>query len=1499
MTPQGGGQTSNWEINFNPGSTWPSGHPITITAPTGTVFPSAVGAYNVEDASTASDCNGTCSGLQVGPNGNTVTIDAPGQPNSTSDDYRVYITGVTNPPAGSYPGSAFCVDDGSSGCLSGNVILSGVELSLGASEAHAGDQVSVTGAVYGTSGALAGTTVTFSDGGAGGSFAPASTTTDSGGGFATVYTAGPQGGAAALTATAAAASPSSAAKTLTVLTMVSGVGISVSPLFGNDTNAQWTAQFTTTSALAQNAGTISIAAPSGTTFPSAATAYQVDGVVASQVSASGADATITVPQSVYGGTQVSVVVSGVTNPGIGTYAASRVSVATSSDVVPTSPSAGLTFTSGPASTLALGTAVTGPVGSTANLGPIVATVEDAYGNLVAQAGNITVNLSSDSTTGEFSATAGGGETTSLTIPAGQSSAPFYYGDTTAGSWTVVARATGLAAATLSVTTQPGPPGKLGFVQEPGAAVATNAFGVQPWLAVEDAFGNIITSTSALSPYRAITMAITPGTGAKAAALGGDFNENLNPFYPGEVVFTSLAIDTAGMGYTLTATDNGLAATSDPFNVAEAPSAVSVSFGAASVTAGGQISVTGEVTDASGQGVPGVGVDLSDNGAGGTFAASGYVQTGPDGSYATTYTAPTLRGTVSITAQLATSSPHQSSPLTVTAGPPDPGYSAISGPSHPVTAGNANLTLTTSVEDSHQNAVTGLVASDFSVVSSDPKVGTLTPLGVAETTPGTYSIVVSDTDADGGNAQNITVVVEGVALNPTGATVAPAAPDQVTLAALPSVAATGASVTLKGTVLDAFGNPVTGVGVTLSDGASGGSFGSTNLATLADGSFSTSYTAPSSTGTVNLTATTTSLIEGHASLSVKADAASPSASTVAGPSSVTAGSGDVTLQVGVVDQHGNTYTGLQENDFVVTSSDPSVGTLTPVSVTETSPGTYAVVVTDEGADAGATQTLTLQVDGVVLTQTAALVVSPAQLASLAVTAPSPWAESAQSVTLTVRTLDAFSNPIPNLPFDLSYVAADGSTIQQSSVQTGSGGTYSASFQVPATTTSVLVVATTASPAVTGSYVLFVPPAGSDVTHAAGLEVTSGTQTLDLASNGVTLTKVTVTGITGALTAAQYGSAPDPVAGAFASATGYVDVQLADATLTSGASLTIAQCSGASSSQTLYWWSGSVWSQVSPAPTYDPGTGCLSVTLTSATSPSLAALTGTPFAVAAAPPVSVSGGGGGGGDATTGPSVQDVSPAAGPAAGGTTVRITGSGFSGATGVEFGSTPATSFTVDSESEITAVSPAGQGTVDVSVTGPAGTSHVATADRFSYTPPAATTFSDVAANEWAYGAIQQLVTAGVTVGFPDGTFRPGAPVTRAQFVKMLVLALGQKPAASGQTAFADVPTDDWYAPFVARAASLGIVEGVTSSSFAPNATITREAMAAILARALKLTKTTSLTFTDAGRIAAWVRIYVAQVVAGGYMKGYADGTFRPLSAVTRAEAAAVLAKVLDAPSH
>ncbi len=193
-------------------------------------------------------------------------------------------------------------------------------------------------------------------------------------------------------------------------------------------------------------------------------------------------------------------------------------------------------------------------------------------------------------------------------------------------------------------------------------------------------------------------------------------------------------------------------------------------------------------------------------------------------------------------------------------------------------------------------------------------------------------------------------------------------------------------------------------------------------------------------------------------------------------------------------------------------------------------------------------------------------------------------------------------------------------------------------------------------------------------------------------------------------------------------------------------------------------------------------------------------------------------------------------------------------------------------------------QGTVAAKVAGPETLVAVANTQKFL----------DIPKGYWARTYIDRLLGASVVGGYPDGTFRPGAPLTRAAFVKMLVGALGL-PLVSGTTPFHDVPRNAWYAAYVAAALQSGIVGGLTPATFGPGNLLTREDMAVLLARALKLQSGGTPDFRDSGLIGQAAQGSVAAVVAAGYLSGFPNGTFRPDSYASRAEAAKVIALLIE----
>lgn len=176
--------------------------------------------------------------------------------------------------------------------------------------------------------------------------------------------------------------------------------------------------------------------------------------------------------------------------------------------------------------------------------------------------------------------------------------------------------------------------------------------------------------------------------------------------------------------------------------------------------------------------------------------------------------------------------------------------------------------------------------------------------------------------------------------------------------------------------------------------------------------------------------------------------------------------------------------------------------------------------------------------------------------------------------------------------------------------------------------------------------------------------------------------------------------------------------------------------------------------------------------------------------------------------------------------------------------------------------------------------------------------TFTDTTSH-WAKDYINTVVEKGWFSGMTAKTFEPDTAMTRAMFVTVLGRVAGINTSEYTTSKFSDVPANSWYGPYVNWAASKGIASGLTSTTFGPDESITREQMAVLLVNFAKVqgntlpTVNSPVQFTDNASISSWARDAVSAAQKAGLINGRTDGSFDPQGKATRAEVATVFVQM------
>jgi len=180
---------------------------------------------------------------------------------------------------------------------------------------------------------------------------------------------------------------------------------------------------------------------------------------------------------------------------------------------------------------------------------------------------------------------------------------------------------------------------------------------------------------------------------------------------------------------------------------------------------------------------------------------------------------------------------------------------------------------------------------------------------------------------------------------------------------------------------------------------------------------------------------------------------------------------------------------------------------------------------------------------------------------------------------------------------------------------------------------------------------------------------------------------------------------------------------------------------------------------------------------------------------------------------------------------------------------------------------------------------------------------FSDTVSGwDWAKPSIEFLRHCGITNGYSNNTYRPGQSISRGEFTLMLCRAFRfPTTVTNGFSSFSDVPSSSSYAGAVATAEDLGIIQG-DNGRFRPNQPITRQSAMTMICRAIEASgqslpaADTNLlsSYTDGGQVSSFARSSVATLVEMGAVQGNSSMRLNPGAAISRAEMAVILHRVL-----
>lgn len=168
--------------------------------------------------------------------------------------------------------------------------------------------------------------------------------------------------------------------------------------------------------------------------------------------------------------------------------------------------------------------------------------------------------------------------------------------------------------------------------------------------------------------------------------------------------------------------------------------------------------------------------------------------------------------------------------------------------------------------------------------------------------------------------------------------------------------------------------------------------------------------------------------------------------------------------------------------------------------------------------------------------------------------------------------------------------------------------------------------------------------------------------------------------------------------------------------------------------------------------------------------------------------------------------------------------------------------------------------------------------------------TFPDTPAALWSAAFIERAARMGIITGYADGSFRPDAKVSRAEFAAMLFKTFGLSP--SGGTGFSDT-RGHWAAEAISALQDNGVITGYADGSFHPKQEITRAEMVTMLSRLTNYVSSDSVPFSDV--TAGWAAGPINAFAGAGIVTGKGNGQFKPEEPASRAESVVMILRLMD----